>query len=136
MIKIFMDTNPFIRYFTNDIPELAERVENLLKRAKQGQVRLIVNELIIAEIIWVLESVYEMKKGQIFKLLEAMFNTHNLEIPNRTVIKEAAEIYKERNIDFIDAYTVSYMKAKGITKLCSFDKKHMKRIDWIEIEEP
>jgi uncharacterized protein len=136
VIEIFMDTNSFIRYFTNDIPELAERVENLLKRAKQGQVKLIVNELIIAEIVWVLESVYEMKKGQISKLLEAMFNTHNLEIPNRTVLKGAAEIYKEKNIDFIDAYTVSYMKVKGITKLCSFDKKHMKRIDWIEIEEP
>ena len=94
------------------------------------------NELIIAEIVWVLESVYEMKKGQISKLLEAMFNTHNLEIPNKTVLKEATEIYKERNIDFIDAYTVSYMKAKGVIKLCSFDKKHMKRIDWIEIEEP
>ncbi len=136
MIEIFIDTNPFIRYFTNDIPELAERVENLLKRAKQGQVKLMVNELIVAEIVWVLESVYEMKKGQISKLLEAIFNTHNLEIPNKTVLKEAAEIYKEKNIDFIDAYTVSYMKVREVTKLCSFDKKHMKRIGWIEIEEP
>ncbi len=136
MTKIFMDTNPFIRYFTNDIPERAEKVERLLKRAQRGEIKLITNEVIMAEIVWVLESVYEIKKDQIYELLQGMFNTRYLEIPNKVILKEASEVYKDKNIDFIDAYTVSYMRAKGFKKLCSFNKKHMKRIDWIELEEP
>ena len=136
MKEIFMDTNPFIRYLTNDVPERAERVENLLKKAKKGEIKLITNELIIVEIVWVLESIYDMDKNQIYNLLQAMFNTRNLEISNKVILQEASEIYKEKNIDFVDAYTVSYMKAKGFKTLCSFDKKHMRRIDWIELVEP
>jgi len=134
--EIFMDTNPFIRYFTNDIPERAEKVEILLKRAQLGEIKLITNEVIVIEIVWVLESVYQMKRNQIYELLQGIFNSRNLEITNKAVLKEASEVYKDKNIDFIDAYTVSYMRAKGFKKLCSFDKKHMKRIDWIELEEP
>ena len=132
---IFVDTNPFIRYFTNDVPELAEKVETLTQKAKRGEIKLVTHELIVAEIVWVLESVYEMGKDEIHDLLQAIFNTHNLEIPNKSILKDAAGIYQSKNIDFIDAYTVSYMKVKGFKKLASFDKKHMKRVEWIGIEE-
>jgi predicted nucleic-acid-binding protein len=98
----FIDTNTFIRYFTNDIPELAEKVERLIKRAKRGEIKLVANELIVAEVVWVLESAYEMKKNQIYSLLQAMFNTHNLEIPNSGILKDAAVIYNSKNIDFIE----------------------------------
>jgi Predicted nucleic-acid-binding protein, contains PIN domain len=134
--EAFIDTNPFIRYLTNDIPELAQKVENLLEKARKGQIKLITNELIIAEIVWVLESVYDLTKDQIYELLQGIFNTHNLEIPNKMILKEASEVYKDKNIDFIDAYTVCYMRAKGYKTLISFDKKHMKRVDWIELKEP
>lgn len=130
-----MDTNPFIRYFTNDVPDLAEKVEKLFKKAQRGEVKLNTNEVVIAEIVWVLESVYELRKAQISEILLAMFNTRNLEIPNKAALKEAAEVYENKNIDFIDAYTVSYMKTKGFKKLYSFDKKHMRSIDWIELEQ-
>ena len=135
MTEIFIDTNPFIRYLTNDIPESAEKVERVLKRAQKREIKLVTNELIIAEIVWVLESVYDLKKGLIFSLLQAIFNTSNLEIPNKPMLKMASEIYKDKNIDFIDAYTVSDMETNGIKKLFSFDMKHMKRISWIELLE-
>ena len=131
-----MDTNTFIRYFTNDIPEHAEKIERLLHRAQIGEIKLVTHEVIVAEIVWVLESVYEMDKEQVYELVQAMLNTRNLEIPNKAVLRETIKVYKDKNIDFTDAYTVSYMRAKGFKKLCSFDKKHMKRIDWIELEEP
>jgi len=136
MIEIFIDTNPFIRYFTNDLPERAERVERLFKRAQKREIKLVTNELIVAEIVWVLESVYEIEREIICNLLEAIFNTTNLEIQNKAILKRASEIYKDKNIDFVDAYTASYMEGNGIKKLYSFDKKHMKRISWIDLEEP
>lgn len=135
MIQIFVDTNLFIRYFTNDIPSQAERVEKLFLKAERGEAKLSTNELIIAEIVWVLEAVYNVEKAVICDIVQAMLNMRNLEIPNKSYINEAAEIYKDKNIDFIDAYTVCYMKGKSIKKLASFDKKHMKRIGWIELEE-
>jgi len=38
--RAFIDTNLFLRYLTNDIPEEADRVENLLERAEAGEITL------------------------------------------------------------------------------------------------
>ncbi|HIC91892.1 MAG TPA: hypothetical protein EYP21_07535 [Syntrophaceae bacterium] len=41
MTVVFMDTNSFVRYFTNDILHLAQGVQALIERAKH---RNIINE--------------------------------------------------------------------------------------------
>lgn len=58
--RIFVDTNIFLRYLTNDVPEKADAVEELLRRAGAGQVRLVTNSLVIAEIVWTLTSFYQL----------------------------------------------------------------------------
>lgn len=62
MIRI--DTNYIIRYFTNDNIEMANKVEELLLNKKV----FIVNE-IIAEVIYVLEGVYNIPKNDVANLL-------------------------------------------------------------------
>ncbi len=47
----FVDTNLFLRYLTNDNPKQADAVERLLRRAAEGQVRLVTNSLVFAEIV-------------------------------------------------------------------------------------
>jgi len=136
MTVVFMDTNPFVRYFTNDVPHLAQRVQALLEQAKQGKVKLITNEVIIAELVWVLESVYDLKKPDVYKLISSVINTPNFNVINRNIINEALAVYVNKNIDYVDAYTAVYMKDRNLKKLCSFNKKHMGKIDWIELIEP
>ena len=58
MKTCFVDTNLFIRYFTNDDPHKADRVERLLEQARTGTIRLITADMVIAEVVWVLESAY------------------------------------------------------------------------------
>ncbi len=36
--RLFADTNLFLRYLTNDIPQQADAVETLLRRAAAGEV--------------------------------------------------------------------------------------------------
>ena len=61
----FADTNLFLRYLTNDIPAQADAVEVLLQRAEQGEVLLITNALVMAEIVWTLESFYKLPKAEV-----------------------------------------------------------------------
>ncbi len=60
-----VDTNVFIRYLTDDDREKADRVEALLSRAAKGEIRLVTTELVIAEVVWVLESSYGLKNADI-----------------------------------------------------------------------
>ena len=43
--RCFIDTNLFLRYLTNDVPDQADAVEDLLNKAADGEIRLISNSI-------------------------------------------------------------------------------------------
>ena len=136
MKTYFVDTNLFIRYLANDDIEKANRVEELLDKAALGKVRLITCEVVLAEVVWVLESYYDLNKVQIAEHLEAILATPGLNVLNGKVVEKAIEYYQNENIDFIDAYIVSLMNRLNISSIYSFDKKHLKRVKSIKRLEP
>lgn len=136
MTACFVDTNLFIRYLTNDDPAKAERVELLLKEAASGKVRLVTTEMVIAEVVWVLESSYGLKCSAVAPLIRAILATSGLEVINASLVAIALDYYETKNIDFIDGYIAAVMEKQGITELFSFDKKHISRIKTISRKEP
>lgn len=136
MKKVFLDTNIFLRYLTNDVPDKADRVEALLKRAASGKIRLVTTELVIAEIVWVLESYYELSRGKIAEQVRAILGTEGLEIINGDLVGRAMEYYLADNIDFIDGYIAALMEKKGITEIYSYDKKHLTGLKHLQRKEP
>ena len=136
MTTCFVDTNLFIRYLTNDDPAKAERVERLLKDAAAGKVRLVTAEMVIAEIVWVLESSYALKSAEIAPLIRAILATSGLDVLNAALVARALEHYESKNIDFIDGYIAAMMEKQGIQELYSFDRKQISRIQAISRKEP
>lgn len=136
MTACFVDTNLFIRYLTNDDQAKAERVELLLRDAAAGKVRLVTAEMVIAEVVWVLESSYGLKSASVAPLIRAILATSGLEVLNASLVTRALEHYETRNIDFIDGYIAAVMEKQGITELYSFDRKHISRIQAISRKEP
>ena len=65
----FIDTNIFIRFLTNDSPEKADACEHIFREAAEKHECFFTTEMVIAEIIWVLESYYEFQKKKYRKLL-------------------------------------------------------------------
>lgn len=136
MTACFVDTNLFIRYLTNDDPVKAERVEALLREAAAGKVRLVTAEMVIAEVVWVLESSYALKNTDIAPLVRAILATSGLDVLNAPLVARALEHYETKNIDFIDGYIAAVMEKQGITELYSFDRRHISRIATISRQEP
>ncbi|HYS42644.1 MAG TPA: type II toxin-antitoxin system VapC family toxin [Geobacteraceae bacterium] len=136
MRSCFVDTNLFIRYLTNDDPAKAERVESLLKDAAAGKVRLVTAEMVIAEVVWVLESSYGLKSSDVAPLVRGILATSGLDVLNAPLVARALEHFESRNIDFIDGYIAAVMEKQGITELYSFDRKHVSRIQSITRKEP
>ncbi|MBM2829129.1 MAG: PilT protein domain protein, partial [Actinobacteria bacterium] len=79
MKETFVDANVFIRFLTNDDHEKADKVETLLSRAARGEVRLITTEVVLAEVVWVLESSYDMKNHEIAPMIKAILDTPGIE---------------------------------------------------------
>lgn len=136
MTTSFLDANIFIRYLTNDDPVKADRVEKLLDLAAKGKERLMTTEVVIAEVIWVLESFYKLASSVIGPMIKAILATPGLEVINGTLVEKAVELYVERNIDFIDSYIVAVMERHNVSEIFSYDKKHVSRIAAILRKEP
>ncbi len=136
MKTCFIDTNLFIRYLTDDDPVKADKVEALLDKAAGGKLKLLTTEMVMAEIVWVLESAYSLKNTDIAPLVRGILATPGLEVINAPLVTRAVELYESTNIDFIDGYIAAVMEQRGITELYSFDRKHISRVRKIVRLEP
>lgn len=136
MKSCFVDTNLFIRYLTNDDPAKADKVDKLLDDAAAGNLKLVTTEMVMAEIVWVLESGYSLKNSDIAPLVRGILATPGLEVINAALVARAVELYETVNIDFIDGYIAAVMEQRGITELYSFDRKHISRIKKVVRLEP
>ena len=134
--RYFIDTNLFLRYLTNDVPKQADVVEELLNRATAGEILLLTNSLVMAEIVWTLESFYKLERGPIREKLVAILNTPGIEVIDGDLVLHALEGYIEKNVDFIDAYNVAWMLSHSITDAYTFDRKHFNRFEHIIVHVP
>ncbi len=132
----FVDTNVFVRYLTGDDEEKASAFERLLVQAESGKTRLVTSEIVIAELVWVLESFYKLKPSVIVELIRAILNTEGLIIKGSDLIERTLDIYESQNIDFIDAHIIAYMQSNHIETLYSFDKRHLSKVGGIHRVEP
>ena len=133
MASLFVDTNVFLCFLTNDAPAKAKRAENLFRDALRGKVKLATSLLVIAEIIWTLESFYKLEKSDIAVKVEKILNTPNLHCPEAPLLFMALDLYAHANIDFVDAYNAFHMKEQGITDILTYDRKHFARVPWVQI---
>ena len=131
----FIDTNIFIRFLTDDVPEKADACEEIFKQAVEKKETLFTTDLVIAEIVWVLESFYDLSKEDVQDKVEKILNTPNLICPNKGLILSALNLSSEKNIDYADAYNALILKEKGIKELYSYDKDY-DRIDRLDRLEP
>jgi predicted nucleic-acid-binding protein len=134
--RVFADTNLFLRFLTNDIPEQADAVENLLHQAAIGELTLVTNSMVLAEIVWTLESFYHLSKTDIKDKLFAILNTSGLEIIEDDLVIQSVNWYAEKNVDFTDAFNAAWLLKQGMTIACTFDRKHFARFEGIKVLVP
>ena len=128
---VFVDTNVFLRFFVKDVETLYEKARSLFEKAESGKIRLETSELVIAEIVWVLESFYGFTRKEIVDVLITLLSSRYLKIANSARISASIQFYVSGNMDFIDACNIAYMKSKGLENIATFDLKHYKRVEGI-----
>jgi len=118
----FVDTNLFLRYLTGDDPEQAPKARRLLERAERGEEQLVTTALTIAEIVWVLESVYELDRASIRSKVVAILGLSGLTVEHQEILLQAIVWYEEKNVDFADAYSAAWMDRRGLDEVYTFDR--------------
>ena len=128
---VFVDTNVFLRFSVRDVESFYQKAKELFENAEQGVVKLETNDMVIAEIVWVLESYYNFSKAEIKEVIDTILETKNVKVTNHSRVKEAVDLYTVGKMDFIDAYNIAYIRTKGYRKVATFDTKHFKNREGI-----
>ncbi len=115
-----VDTNYIIRYLIDDDKKMAEIAEELLTTK-----RVYISNEILAEVVYVLDGVYNIDKKIISELLIKLIRSENIFVSDIDILNEAFNLYKSQNLDFVDCLLCAYSKNEIIY---TFDKKLLKCI--------
>ncbi|MFN7037974.1 MAG: PIN domain-containing protein [Alphaproteobacteria bacterium] len=104
--NILLDTNIIIRYFLKDHEEFSALACITFNKIKQGIVKAYITNYIFAEIVFVLQNVYNIPKNEISEALNDLLLIKGIIMDNKALISEALNIYSTKNLSIIDSMLV------------------------------
>lgn len=117
-MSAFLDTNVLIRHLTGDPPAQARRATAFLAAAEE----LLLPDMIVTEVVYVLESYYEVERGRVAELVRAIIGFPAVVVVDQALLLRALEVYEVDRLDFAEAYLVASAEASGVGKIASFDR--------------
>lgn len=117
-----IDANVILRFLRKDEPVLSARAKELFTQSRDGKFYCYIDEVTVAETIWVLTSVYKTQRGDIASLLEALLLHEWIVNSRKNTILRAISFYRMSNLHYIDCWLLAVSEEKHIP-LETFDVK-------------
>jgi predicted nucleic acid-binding protein len=130
-VTAFVDSNVLIRHLTGDPPDMARRATALIREVDE----MLLADLILAEIIYVLESFYEVQRHEVARLARAVLAFPSMRTIDPALLLRAIEVYETAHLDFAEAYLVASAETAGVIDIASFDRS-IDRIPSVNRIEP
>jgi len=122
MKNIFViDANVILRYLLQDYPAHFQKAYEVLEQVKTGQVSAYIPEGVLVECVYVLLKVYKVPKNEIVTSLLGILQYPGIINENRPILLESLKLFREHNVDIVDAIVYATAERKGWT-VFSFDK--------------
>ena len=119
--EVLVDANVLLRLFTGKPVAQAKAAQLLMQRADDGDVRLRVCPVVVAEVVWVLTSYYEQPPRLVTDTLTAFLSAGGLVIEEGLQVIAALDTMATTGVDFIDAY-LAHRARLAQSSIASFDR--------------
>ena len=107
-----LDTNIFLRVFIRENEHAYQSSVSLLEKIKRGICKAHVHDLVLAEIVWTLQSVYKQPKQTAIALVESILNLNGLDLISGYDRQMSLRLYKSFPVKYIDACLASIKEVK------------------------
>ncbi len=119
-----VDTNVLGRLLARDDADQVHAAESFVGKGAW------VSLLVLAETLWVLDSVYELSRVQIATAVEMLLNHRELSLQDADVVTEALEHYRRRSaVEFSDCLVLEIARKAGHLPVGTFDRNFGKLED-------
>ncbi len=121
-----IDTNILVRFLVSDDEIQSKKVYELFKKVESENSSLFVSLLVILELIWVLESAYEISRQEIVESISDMLLMPILKFEHQSVLQQFTHFAPKNRYDLSDLVIAYSAKEQGCESVFTFDKKASK----------
>ncbi len=131
----YVDANVILCYLLDAPRDMADATRICFEAAERGDIRLLMTPTTLAEVVWVLGSVYKKTHSDIATQMLAFVTAHGINAENEDEITLALSLFHERNIDFADALLAARCLLAGSPVIYSFER-HFDRVPGVQRRIP
>ena len=127
-----IDTNVLVRYLVQDEPEQARRASRFISNACSADDPGFINQIVLCELVWVLESAYGYPRDRVAQLIESILRTAQLKVENADNAWTALREYRT-GVDFADSLIAAVNQRAGCEETATFDRKAGRRAGFVAL---
>jgi predicted nucleic-acid-binding protein len=121
-----VDTNVLVRLLARDDADQVHAAETFISKGAW------VSHLVLAETLWVLDSVYDLSRVQVATAIEMLLNHRELSLQDADVVTAALNHYRRRSaVDFSDCLVLEIARKAGHLPVGTFDRSFA-RLDAVQ----
>ena len=120
-----LDTNVLVRYLAQDDPKQAARATRLIEKELSGANPGFISLVVLAELCWVLKSLYGASQSELADTVEDLINTAQFHVEHREVVQAAIQHVqgqKGATAGFVDVLIAQVATFEGCSRTVTFDK--------------
>jgi predicted nucleic-acid-binding protein len=116
-----IDTNVLVRLIVRDDAGQVRSAEEFVAKGAW------VSHLVLAETLWVLDSVFDLSRGQISTAVEMLLHHKELTVQDADVVESALARYRQRqSVGFSDCLVLEIARKVGHLPVGTFDQNFSK----------
>jgi len=119
---IGLDTNVLVRYLTQDDPKQSPIATRLMEKALSAEEPGYISLVVLAEVMWVLVSLYDVDRAGVEKIVSGLLTTEQLRIESAELAWRAKRRYEGSKADFSDALIAECAITAGCKRAVTFDR--------------
>jgi len=126
----FLDTNVLLRFLLDDDSAQSPLAYSFFKQLEDGAVSAKLEDVVLAEAVWVLEKGYRVPRNEISRLLSSIVSLKGVACRGKRNVLEALSQFGSTSCDIVDCILAAKARGKG-APVISFDADLKKlRCDW------
>src|SRR5260370_30303990 len=117
-----IDTNVLVRYFLDDDPAQANRVEVFMRECRTNGERVFVSCIVLCEFAWTLRSAFQVDRGRILQCIAELLDSEIFLVEQDDAVRSAVHLAQTSRGDFPDYLIGAIAIAKGCRHTVTFDR--------------
>lgn len=114
------DTNTIVRYLVADDPALHGKAKDFFDKVKQGEVKAVILESVVAECIYVLTKIYKVPKDRATGRLIDLLRYKGIANDDQQELIRALTLFSDEGLDIVDCILCAKATTAG-DHLFTFD---------------